>query len=192
MHWTSRCVLFLPDLDVAARAERRRDPLDDVPDLGGDFGLAPATGSAGSRLPPEGRRAQPRARARSRRRAGLACPPYRTSNCTAALSIPGRSRSSSRSAAHLASPTVSPLPSTDSSSAISVAPSSSSGGRPCGCAWPVVGFGFGGWRFAPFPSPSPPSFGAVRDVRFSGGFGFGARRRVTSPCPTVHRFVVIQ
>ena len=30
------------------------------------------------------------------------------------------------------------------------------------------------------------------DVRFGGGAGFGARRRVTRPCPTVHRFVVIQ
>src|SRR5206468_2484383 len=54
--------------------------------------------------------------------------------------------------------------------------------------WPGGG-GFG--SFAPSPaSPSPRSFGGVRDVRFSGGAGFGVSRRVTSPCPTVQRFVV--
>src|SRR5581483_5944317 len=46
--------------------------------------------------------------------------------------------------------------------------------------------------FAPLPPPS--SFGGVRDVRLkrSGGGVFGISRRVISPWPTVHRFVVTQ
>src|SRR5438093_5509347 len=37
-------------------------------------------------------------------------------------------------------------------------------------------------------------FGGVREVRFwgVGAAIFGIRRRVIRPCPTVHRFVVIQ
>jgi hypothetical protein len=32
----------------------------------------------------------------------------------------------------------------------------------------------------------------VREERFAGVCGFGMSRRVISPCPTVHRFVVTQ
>src|SRR5205085_8943853 len=59
-----------------------------------------------------------------------------------------------------------------------------------GCAG---GFGFG--RAAPSPaSGGGSSCGGVRDERFGivGGGVFGMSRRVTRPCPTVQRFVVIQ
>ena len=44
-------------------------------------------------------------------------------------------------------------------------------------------------------SPGVASFGGVREDRFgpeAGGATFGISRRVIRPCPTVHRFVVIQ
>src|SRR6266542_2171263 len=53
--------------------------------------------------------------------------------------------------------------------------------------------GFGGGSAGVAPSPSPPRcFRGVRELRFGVGTGFGASRRVTRPCPTVQRFVVIQ
>jgi hypothetical protein len=56
-----------------------------------------------------------------------------------------------------------------------------------------AGFGDGDSGCAPLPL-EPSSFGGVRELRLST-VGAGVRatsRRVISPCPTVHRFVVTQ
>jgi hypothetical protein len=42
------------------------------------------------------------------------------------------------------------------------------------------------------PSPAGSALGGVRDERFAGTCGFGMSRLVTSPWPTVHKFVVTQ
>jgi hypothetical protein len=42
------------------------------------------------------------------------------------------------------------------------------------------------------PSSAAVSFGGVRDERFGAACGFGISRLVTSPWPTVQRFVVTQ
>src|SRR5204863_7472807 len=66
-------------------------------------------------------------------------------------------------------------------------------GGPCAC----------GLACTPLDTVLPPSAttgsgeggasrGAVRDERFGGATGFGIRRRVIRPWPTVHRFVVTQ
>src|SRR5262249_1051476 len=61
--------------------------------------------------------------------------------------------------------------------------------------WDAVGAGFGGGGSLLAPLPlEPSSFGGVRELRFSAT-GAGVRatsRRVISPWPTVHRFVVTQ
>ncbi len=64
------------------------------------------------------------------------------------------------------------------------------------CERAGAGFGGVGGSFcAPFPPPSPSSRGGVRELFFSKSDGagvFGISRRVISPWPTVHRFVVTQ
>ena len=59
-----------------------------------------------------------------------------------------------------------------------------------------LGLGEAGPGFAPFPPPSPSSFGGVRELLRSpnrlGAGVFGISRRVMRPWPTVQRFVVTQ
>jgi hypothetical protein len=61
------------------------------------------------------------------------------------------------------------------------------------CVAAGAGFGGGDSRVAPLPL-EPSSFGGVRELRFSAtGAGVReTRRRVISPWPTVHKFVVTQ
>ena len=55
----------------------------------------------------------------------------------------------------------------------------------------AAGRGWPSLELSPFADTSA-SFGGVRLERFGGATGFGMSRRVTSPCPVVHRFVVSQ
>ena len=152
--------------------------------------------------------ARSRARARSRRRAGPRSPSERTRNSTFLLSSPGKRRSSSRSAVHLASPTVSPVASTWS------APRGLAGSDRCPVAHRrVCGPLFfrrrtrcvrrRGAASAAGAAPCSPSAaagparrrrrrGGVRGSRFGSACGAGISRRSTSPWPIVQRFVVTQ
>ncbi len=61
-----------------------------------------------------------------------------------------------------------------------------------GCAG-AAGFSSAGFGSAPSLLSAATSFGGVREERFGAGGGFfGTSLRVTSPWPTVHRFVVTQ
>jgi hypothetical protein len=55
----------------------------------------------------------------------------------------------------------------------------------------AVGRGWSSLALSPFADISA-SFGGVRLDRFGGATGLGMSRRVMSPCPVVHRFVVSQ
>jgi hypothetical protein len=68
-------------------------------------------------------------------------------------------------------------------------------GGPATAALPVRGVGGRLFGLLPFPSSGGASGGGsagVRELRFGGGAGFGIIRRVITPCPVVHRFVVSQ
>src|SRR5438552_16191809 len=114
--------------------------------------------------------------------------------------MPGYRSSSSRSAAHFASPTVSPVASTVSRSEDIYLRAFFFRRTGCGCGGCLAfaagaGFGGSGLRLAPLPPPPPSSgFGGVRDDLWnSDGAGvFGSSRLVIRPWPTVQRFVVTQ
>ena len=112
--------------------------------------------------------------------------------------MPGARRSSSRSADHFASPTVSPVASTETSSLIggglrSLRLRFTRLGGPATTGAPSLAPSFGPGPFA-FSAGGGASFGGVRELFFSapGSTGFGISVRVTKPCPVVQRFVVSQ